>query len=108
MSHFILDNCIYFNNTQFFFHYCTTRCTVRGGVIDLSCFQNRITFIIYNDTTFMWCVVHVLFDTNFFLSFKVKTTTETLVSPSKKFHKTQPSVHPTSRYYIRTMDSKIS
>lgn len=85
MSHFILDNCIYFNSTQFFFffHYYTTGCTVRDAVIDLSCFQNRITFIIYNDTTFMWCV-HVLFDTNFYLSFKVKTTTETLVSPSQK------------------------
>lgn len=83
MSHFIQDNCIYFNSTQFFFHYCTTGCTVRGAVIDRSCFQNRITIIIYNDTTFMWCV-HVSFDTNFYLSFKVKTTTETLVSPSQK------------------------
>lgn len=84
MSHFILDNCIYFNST-FFFHYSTTGCTVRGAIIDLSCFQNRITFIIYmyNDTTLMWRV-HVLFDTNFYLSFKVKTTTETLVSPSQK------------------------
>lgn len=108
MSHFILDNCIYFNNTQFFFHYCTTRCTVRGGVIDLSCFQNRITFIIYNDTTFMWCVVHVLFDTNFFYRSRLKQPLKHWSAHQKKFHKTQPSVHPTSRYYIRTMDSKIS
>lgn len=84
MSHFILDNCIYFNSTQFFFfYYCTIGCTVRDAVIDPSYFQKRITFIIYNDTTFMRCV-HVLFDTNFYLSFKVKTTTETLVSPSQK------------------------
>lgn len=85
MSHFILDNCIYFNSTQFFFFIIAQQ--------DVLCVMRLLTSAIfrtvlllsynYNDTTFMWCV-HVLFDTDFYLSFKVKTTTETLVSPSQK------------------------